>query len=252
MALQTNRAADDSAAPSSSDVLALQDANGMNGPGYRSSRHAPHDRNALPMLEELSALHEDRARLKAEVARLEGIVSELSTPSPSGDASGDLGKLLLAARRLDGCADRGAVLDALQEIVRQMIGADDFLLLAHDEEGRTLWPMLGIGPNGAAFGPLAADDDLVVNVLRTGRRIVSEPTPDATGAARRFEALACIPLKSSARTVGILVVFGLHPRRGALTALDLELLDFLTVHAATALQLADLRAATVHRARSLL
>jgi hypothetical protein len=224
----------------------------MAPPTIRPTRHTPRDRTALPLQEELRALHDDRARLKAEVTRLEGIVNELTAPPVGGDASGDAGKLLLAARRLDACADRPAVLDALQEIVRNTVGADDFLLLAHDEEGHTLWPMLGIGPNGAAFGPIAVNDDLVAEVLRTGQRTVAGAIPDGTETTPRFEAIACVPLISSARTVGVLVVFGLQPRRGPLGSSDLELLDFLSVHAATALQLADLRAATMHRALSLL
>jgi hypothetical protein len=200
---------------------------------------------------ELAELHEDRARLKGDIARLERHVSVLSTEVASADQKvSDLRKLLLAARRLESCADRAAVLAALQDILVTVVGSDDFVVLALDEEGRTLWPILGVGATGTACGPLLVSDALVSTALETGKCQVAGPR--GGGVLPRNQPLASVPLMSWPHTVGALVIFTLLAHRSALRPVDIELLEFLSSHAATAIQLADLRSAETKRPPSLL
>ena len=203
------------------------------------------------MQSELAELHEDRARLKGEVGRLERHLSVLSTEVATADQkASDLEKLLLAARRLESCADRAAVLAALQDILISVVGSEDFVVLALDEEGRTLWPILGVGANGSACGPLLVGDALVSPALETGKCQIA--TRRGAGELPRGEPLASVPLMSWPHTVGALVVFTLLAHRSVLRSVDIELLEFLSSHAATAIQLADLRAAETRRPPSLL
>jgi GAF domain-containing protein len=200
---------------------------------------------------ELAELHEDRARLKGDIARLERHVSVLSTEVASADQKvSDLRKLLLAARRLESCADRAAVLAALQDILVTVVGSDDFVVLAMDEEGRTLWPILGVGATGTACGPLLVSDALVSSALETGKCQLTGPR--GVGVLPRNEPLASVPLMSWPHTVGALVIFTLLAHRSVLRPVDIELLEFLSSHAATAIQLADLRSAETRRPPSLL
>ena len=208
--------------------------------------------NALVILQaELAELHDDRAHLKGEVSRLERHVSLLSTEVASADQKvNDLQQLLVAARRLESCADRGAVLAALQDILITGMGSDDFVILALDDEGRTLWPILGVGPNGSACGPLLVSDALVSTALETGKCQVVGPR--RAGELPRNEPLASLPLMSWPHTVGALVVFTLRAHRSALRPVDVELLELLSAHAATAIHLADLRSTETQRPPSLL
>jgi hypothetical protein len=200
---------------------------------------------------ELAELHEERARLRTEVARLERHVSMLSTEVARADQKvGDLENLLLATRRLDACADRAAVLAALQDILVTVVGANDFVVLALDEEGRTMWPILGVGTNGAACGPLLISDALVSSALETGKCQIAGPR--SAGDLPRSEPVASIPLLAWPHTVGALVVFTLPTQRAALRPVDIELLEFLSSRAASAIQLADLRSADGRRPPSLL
>jgi GAF domain-containing protein len=200
---------------------------------------------------ELAELHEDRARLKGDIVRLERHVSVLSTEVASADQKvSDLRKLLLAARRLESCADRAAVLAALQDILVTVVGSDDFVVLAMDEEGRTLWPILGVGATGMACGPLLVSDALVSSALETGKCQLAGPR--GVGVLPRNEPLASVPLMSWPHTVGALVIFTLLAHRSVLRPVDIELLEFLSSHAATAIQLADLRSAETRRPPSLL
>ena len=208
--------------------------------------------NALIGLQgELAELREDRARLKGEIARLERHVGMLSIEVASADQKvSDLHKLLHAARRLEACADRAEVLAALQDILVTVVGSDDFVVLALDDEGRTLWPILGVGATGAACGPLLVSDALVSSALETGKCQIAGPRE--VGELPRSEPLASVPLMSWPHTVGALVVFTLLAHRSALRSVDIELLEFLSSHAATAIQLAALRAAETRRPPSLL
>jgi hypothetical protein len=217
----------------------------------RPGNPTPRSSAAILVQDELAGLHEDRARLRIEVARLERHVSMLSTEVATADQkAGDLEKLLLAARRLDACADRAGVLAALQDILRAGLGCDDFVMLALDEEGRTLWPVLGIGANGAACGPLLVSDPLLSAALETGKCQIAGPR--GSGDLTRREAIASVPLLSWPHTVGVLVLFALVAHRSTLRPVDIELLEFLSSHAATALQIADLRSAESPRPPSLL
>ena len=214
------------------------------GPTPRSSA-------AVPVHAELAELHEERARLRTEVARLERHVSMLSTEVATADQkAADLEKLLLAARRLESCADRAAVLAALQDILVTVVGSDDFVVLALDDEGRTMWPILGVGTNGAACGPLLVSDALVSAALESGRCQIAGPR--GAGELPRSEPLASLPLMSWPHTVGALVLFTLVAHRTTLRPVDVELLEFLSSHAATSLQMADLRSVESHRPPSLL
>jgi GAF domain-containing protein len=223
----------------------------MATPMIRPGSPTPRSSAAIVLHAELTELHEDRARLKAEVARLERHVSMLSTEVASADQkAADLEKLLHAARRLESCADRAAVLAALQDILVTVVGSDDFVVLALDEEGRTMWPILGVGANGTACGPLLVSDALVSTALETGKCQIAGPR--GVGELPRNEPLASAPLLSWPHTVGALVVFTLVAKRSVLRPIDVELLEFLSSHAATAIQLADLRSAETRRPPSLL
>lgn len=211
----------------------------------------PRSSAALAAQSELTELHEDRARLAAEVARLERHVSMLSTEVATADQKvADLEKLLQAARRLDACVDRPAALAALQAILVSSMGSDDFVMLALDEEGRTMWPILGVGPAGAACGPLLVSDPLVSAALETGKCQFAGPR--MAGELPRTAPIASVPLLSWPHTVGALVVFGLVSHRSALRRVDVDLLEFLSSHLAVALQVADLRSADNQRPPSLL
>jgi GAF domain-containing protein len=224
----------------------------MSAPLRNVDTVTPRAAAAVAFQHELAALHEDRARLKSEVARLERHVSELAIELATADEKvGDLQKLILAAQRLDACADRAAVLEALRDIVITVIGSDDFVILAMDDDGCTLWPILGVGQSGAACGPLLVTDDLVATAFRSGRRVIAPPR-GASGGPARADTVACVPLTSGSRKVGMLVLFTLLAHRAELRRNDVDVLDFLSAHAATALQIADLRAAGLRRPVSLL
>lgn len=223
----------------------------MASPITRLVSPTPRSSAAVALHSDVPDLHEERARLATEVARLERHVSMLSTEVAAADQKvADLEKLLQASRRLDACVDRSEALAVLQSILVSSVGTDDFVLLALDEEGCTMWPILGIGATGAACGPLLVSDPLVSPALETGKCQFAGPR--GVGQLPRSAPLASIPLMSWPHTVGALVLFTLASHRTALRRVDLDLLEFLSSHAAVALQIADLRSADTQRPPSLL
>jgi hypothetical protein len=223
----------------------------MARPMIRQDRLTPRSNAVLGMQGALPELHEDRSRLREEVARLGRHVSVLSTEVASADQRvSDLQTLLLAAERLASSADRAAVLATLQDLLVTVVGSDDFVVLALDEEGRTLWPILGVGATGVASGPVLVSDALVSSALETGTCQIAAPR--RAGELPRREPLATVPLMSWPHAVGALVVFGLLAHRAALRPADVELLAFLSSHTAAAIQLADLRSTARRRTLSIL
>ena len=175
----------------------------------------------------------------------------LSTEVAAADQKvSDLEKLQIAASGLASCGDRAAVLAVLKEILVNTIGSDDFVVLGLDDEGRTLWPILAEGANGAACGPLLVSDALVSAALESGAIQVAGPR--SLGELPRNGPLASVPLMAWPHTVGALVVFTLAAHRSMLRPTDVALLDLLSVHAAAALQVAVLRSADSRRPPSLL
>lgn len=216
----------------------------------RSSDPTPRS-SAIVVQPDLAELLDARTRLAREVARLERHVSMLSTEVAAADQKvADLEKLQLAARGLAACADRAAVLAMFKEILVTAIGADDFIVLGLDDEGGTLWPIVGAGANGAACGPLLVSDALVSAALESGAIQIAGPR--SLGELPRNGPLASVPLMAWPHTVGALVVFTLAAHRSILRPTDVALLELLSAHAAAALQIADLRSADSRRPPSLL
>lgn len=143
----------------------------------------------------------------------------------------NLANLYVATYQLHGTLDRATVLEAIQEIVVNLIGSEDFAILERDLESGKLVHAASVGPMGKAVG---ADDAIVRNVLKTGASYISDmPTSDETP--------ACIPLTLDGEIVGMIVIRGLLPHKTAFEPLDDELFGLLASHAATALYCSTIR-----------
>ncbi len=143
----------------------------------------------------------------------------------------NLANLYVATYQLHGTLDRTTVLEAIQEIVVNLIGSEDFGILERDLESSELTLAASVGPKGR---DVSASDTIVQNVLKTGSAYISAtPTNDATP--------ACIPLSLDGDIVGVIVIRGLLPHKTTFEPLDDELFGLLATHAATALYCSTIR-----------
>jgi len=143
----------------------------------------------------------------------------------------NLANLYVASHQLHGTLDRGAILEALQEIVVNLIGSEEFAICEISGGGLTVAASVGLDAETITWDTphvraAAETRDLFVG---TPQRAPGEP-------------LVCLPLQVDGHLVGIVVILGLLAHKPQLEPLDHELFDLIATHASTALYCSALQA----------
>jgi hypothetical protein len=199
-------------------------------------------RNALAMCESDARRAEESYRTVAcELDRLRARLDEVAVENRRfaesyqhiEEQSGNLANLYVASYQLHMSVDRSVVLNAIQEIVINLIGSEQLAIYECDENADyTLAASFGFD-HGQVYTQLSGDS--AAAELNLGRIFVDGvDAPPLT---------ACVPLQIDGRVVGAIVVFRLLEHKAALEQVDHELFDLLAVHASTALYCASLHGA---------
>lgn len=179
-------------------------------------------------------------RLVAEVEQLRAELADTSRQLVAADAeSGQLLRLHVALTRLVESPDRPSALEALKDVVINIVGSEDFAVY---ESGETVAMM---GETAARHPRFDGELPLVRDAIATGRPRLA--TVDSAGEPPC--PVACIPLMLGREVKALLVVFRLLPHKPALGTRDVDVLELLRAHAATALLAAELRARAHHADR---
>ncbi|HEX5060291.1 MAG TPA: GAF domain-containing protein [Kofleriaceae bacterium] len=141
----------------------------------------------------------------------------------------NLARLYAASYQLHATMHRSEVLQAIQEIVINLIGSEELAILAG---GPTLTPLASMGVDEERLGALDTSAGALGRSLATRAPVLCDQ--DVAGIK------ASIPLVVGDRTLAVILIFGLLPQKPALDAFDRELLDLVATHAATALYCAEL------------
>lgn len=205
---------------------------------YRSQPTLKELREANEHLTEQVALLRDRLeRHQAELVRARRDLADAEESSRwhSGryaeleEEKGNLAKLYVAASFLHGSLERARVIEALHEVLVNLLGSEDFAVYERGPGGE---PVLV-----STFQP--ADDARPApetrRTLESGGVYV-RPEGRADGVA------ACIPLLLEGQVAGVVEVRALLPQKPGFTAFDAELFDLLARHAAPALHATRLHA----------
>lgn len=219
------------------------DAAGEDGALRAPSAHLLMEENALLAAElrdaraEIAARGAELARARDEAAALRREVQRLARHCAAAEElRSDQAKLHVATRALHGTLDLDGVLDALEEVVINLVGSECFAVL--EGGAGALTPLRAFGCEPARAMALAVGKGIAGQVARTGQAYVAE-----YAAAADDVPAACIPLQAGGETVGVLIVDRLLPQKLALTDFDHELFELITVHGGTALHAARLHAA---------
>lgn len=137
-----------------------------------------------------------------------------------------LANLYVASYQLHGTLDREAVLNAIQEIVVNLVGSEQFGVFVGAKAPLSLTCSVGIDEQTIARSRV--QDARIWAGALAGHSYI-RPDPGAEGM------VACIPLKLDNNVTGLIAIFGLLPHKPILEPLDHELFDLLATHAATAL-----------------
>lgn len=172
-------------------------------------------------------------RLQTQVEQLIASNRDLSGLLLAADRRrGELMKLIIAFCRLIEATDARTGVRTLEEILVTIIGTEDFVVFAFDDDDR-LAPICGVGP---------VRDFAKRNPPEKSLAAPSEKEP--TAAAARWlgsNVAACVPMRIGQHLVGVIVIASLLVHRESLSVQDQEVLRHLGDFAATAIMAAEER-----------
>jgi GAF domain-containing protein len=149
------------------------------------------------------------------------------------DRQADVASLYVAVHRLHETLDRTAVLQALEEIVASLVGCEELAVYELMGEPAVLAPVSTVGIPSGELGIVRLGEGQIGTCAVDGSLHVAPALPPAARDGRRIS--ACIPLRVDGRTTGVLALFRLLDHKDRLTAGDVQILELLGTHAATAL-----------------
>jgi regulator of replication initiation timing len=191
--------------------------------------------------EELSSLREERDALRAERSKLKHVLDEalaqnrrdIERSALVEQQCTSLANLYVATFKLHGSLERSDVLAAISEIVVNLVGCENFGVF---ERSGSVLKLIGEFPtHPSAVRELPAEHGFVADIFNGSGPWVAgrDPLPESAVPA---DVTAVIPLRLRSELTGAIVLFNLLPQKGgSFGDVDLELMDLLTAHAATAL-----------------
>ena len=202
-------------------------------------------------------LLQENQRLRYRLASLEGEVEQLQQRFQEMEAenkdfaaryvdieeqNNNLANLYVASYQLHSTLDFREVIQIIEEIVVNLIGARAFAILMLDEKTNHLHTVASEGED-----VMAGIDKLSVRlgegVLGTAAKngesyyLSQDPRGGPVGVDRP---LAAVPLKIKDSVIGLITIYKLLQQKEAFTAVDYELFALLAAHAATAIFAAKL------------
>jgi len=152
---------------------------------------------------------------------------------------GDLANLYVAVNSLHAATEPAAVIDALREIVANLLGSEEFALFETDAGNGHIRLVAASGVAAFRFETLELGTGVIGTVAETGRQHIRRE--GGCGQSGSDESItACLPLRIGTTVTGVLAIFQLLPHKGTLDAPDFDLFEVLSAHLAPALLLARL------------
>ncbi len=183
--------------------------------------------------EELQDLEEERTRLRHLVATLAEENRRLAERCCSvAQEKCDMVSLYVASRRLTEAIERPELLEAVREIVTDILGCEEMALFEKTEQGE-LEMAFSAGIDPAPFRRLSSG--AIATVARTGRQLHVEDHDWTEGAEERLT--ACIPLVARGEVIGALALFRLLGHQRGIDQLGRSVLDLLVHQVGNALAL---------------
>lgn len=178
-------------------------------------------------IEEHTALLRRLSEVQRENESVAGRFVEIETQNTN------LANLYVAGYQLHGSLDRRQVLDAIKEIVINLIGSEQ-LAIYERTAGATFRLAASFGLDEEKLATMVGGE-YAVEKLGEGH-VFRDPHDNQP-------LTACVPLRIGERVIGAILIFRLLEHKPSLQPVDHELFDLLAVHAAPALYCAWLHEA---------
>ena len=188
----------------------------------------------LSLREELDRREQEQSDLKRRLAEIEAENRQYSSQYLEVEhQNNNLANLYVASYQLHGTMDREEVVAAIQEIVINLIGSEEFAIVGADEQ-LTPYALFGVKPHElAGLSPEMG----IIKQARTEQRTLALMRGMPTDSTR---VRVCIPLQVGETTHGYVLIFNFLPQKEDLQPLDHELFSLVGTQAAAALFASEL------------
>lgn len=188
--------------------------------------------------EQMRALAEENQRMQQRYLEVEEENKDFASRYMEiEEQNNNLANLYVASYQLHSTLDFREVIQIVQEIVINLVGAEVFAILLLDEKTSEL---RAIASEGEDVMPaverisIRLGEGLLGEAAKTGESYYIND--DIEGDRITIERpLAAIPLKIKEHVIGLIAIYKLLQQKEAFTAVDYELFSLLAAHAATAI-----------------
>jgi K+-sensing histidine kinase KdpD len=153
----------------------------------------------------------------------------------------NLANLYVASYRLHGTLERKDVLEAIHEIIINLVGSEELAVFELDAARNELKLLSSFGIDETRYATLPLDDSAIARSVQTGEMFLHEPPPNSSSSPVS-SLTTCVPLKLGEQVIGVIAVFRMLPQKPQLVSVDRELFALLGTHAAIALHCSGLHA----------
>ncbi|HSP16171.1 MAG TPA: GAF domain-containing protein [Thermoanaerobaculia bacterium] len=196
------------------------------------------DEELQRLRDQIKLLAEENKRIQKRFAEVEEENRDFASRYMEiEEQNNNLANLYVASYQLHSTLDFREVIQIVQEIVINLIGAEAFAILLLDEKTNELRTIAHEGDDvmpGLAKISLKLGEGVLGQVAQTGESYYVNR--DAEGSSVTLQnPLAAVPLKIKEHVIGLIVIYKLLQQKEAFTAVDYELFSLLAAHAATAI-----------------
>lgn len=178
--------------------------------------------------EKLRALEAEKDRLLSSYKEVENANRDYQTRyAEIEEEHNNLANLYIASYQLHSTMTFRDVVQVINEIVINLVGVSSFTMYLLDAPSGVLHPISGEAVDLATVPRPKLGEGVVGQALANRQRHVAESLKAAP--------LAVVPLATTDSLVGVIVIDKLLVQKDGFTAVDNELFNLLSVHAATAL-----------------
>jgi len=190
----------------------------------------------LSSQEEWRSHETERQRLQRSLARVEeDNRRHAGQHSLIEQQNSDLANLYVAASRIQSALDRDELIGVLQEIVANVIGCEESVILERKPGDSTLHLAGVVGLDPEAFRGLQVGAGIIGGCAKSGDLFVGAGGQPASARPEDAHLSACIPLKFQNEVCGVIALFRLLPQKVAgFEDLDREVFELLSTSAACA------------------
>ena len=145
-------------------------------------------------------------------------------------------RLNAANARLIQSLEGNDAFEALAEIIANLVGSEEIAVFDFHPTEQNFSLAWSSGVEAATLLPMLSGAGMVGRAVQQGLSQFRERQPETALLPHEKNLTACVILKSSGETVGVIAIFGLLPQKNNLEWADFELLKFLETYGAVAIK----------------